>query len=357
MRNNIFFSVVLFCVARLMTGCMAWDYELEKEDLSVTGPGLFIVNEGSFQYGNATLSFYDPQSRTVENEIFFRANGMKLGDVAQSMTLYGDRGWIVVNNSHVVFSIDTDNFVERGRIENLTSPRYIHFVNDSKAYITQLWDNRIFIVDPQRYEVTGYIEVPDMSPETGSTEQMVQIGRYVYCNCWSYQSAVIKIDTTTDEIVGRVSVGVQPESMAVDCNQKLWVLTDGGYEGSPFGYESPLLVRIDPTTLAIEKRFRFGLGATPYELHVSGDGRKLYWISDDVWEMDVTASRLPSQPLIESRGTKYYGLTVDPQRGDIYVGDAIDYQQPGIVYRYSSSGELIDQFYAGVTPGAYCWKP
>ena len=116
MRSKIFFSVVLFCVARLMTGCMAWDYELEKEDLTFAGPGLFVVNEGCFQYGNATLSFYDPQSRTVENEIFFRANGMKLGDVAQSMTIYGGLGWIVVNNSHVVFAIDTDNFVERGRI-------------------------------------------------------------------------------------------------------------------------------------------------------------------------------------------------------------------------------------------------
>ena len=82
----------------------------------------------------------------------------------------------------------------------------------------------------------------------------------------------------------------------------------------------------------------------------------LYWINDGVWQMNVDATRVPVRPFIESRGTKYYGLTIDPVVGDIYVADAIDYQQQGMVYRYSGSGVLIDEFYAGITPGAFCWK-
>ena len=54
--------------------------------------------------------------------------------------------------------------------------------------MTQLWDNRIFIVNPRRYEITGHIECPGMTPGSGSTEQMVQYGQYVYVNCWSYQT-------------------------------------------------------------------------------------------------------------------------------------------------------------------------
>jgi len=49
-------------------------------------------------------------------------------------------------------------------------------------------------------------------------------------------------------------------------------------------------------------------------------------------------------------------LTVDPKNGDVYVADAIDYQQDGIVYRYTKEGKLIDQFYVGIIPGAFCWK-
>ena len=203
------------------------------ESSSKTGKGLFIVNEGMFQYGNATLSYYDPETKTVENEVFHRANAFKLGDVAQSMTLHNGVGWIAVNNSHVVFAVDPDTFREVGRITNLTSPRYIHFVSDEKAYVTQIWDNRIFIVNPKRYEITGYIECPDMTAESGSTEQMVQYGKYVFVNCWSYQNRILKIDTETDRVVGQLTVGIQPASLAMDRNNKLWTVTDGGYEGKP----------------------------------------------------------------------------------------------------------------------------
>ena len=240
-------------------GCMKWDYG-RTEDFSATERGLFIVNEGMFQYGNATLSYYDPETKTVENEVFHRANAFKLGDVAQSMTVRDGVGWIVVNNSHVIFAIDIDTFREVGRITDLTSPRYIHFLSDEKAYVTQIWDNRIFIVNPKRYEITGYIECPGMTMESGSTEQMVQYGKYVYVNCWSYQNRILKIDTETDEVVDELTVGIQPTSLVMDKNHKLWTITDGGYEGSPYGYEAPSLYRIDAATFEVEKQFRFKLG-------------------------------------------------------------------------------------------------
>ena len=220
-------------------GCMEWDYGLEEEfDIASSARGLYICNEGNFQYGNATLSYYNPDTKVVENEVFYRANAMKLGDVAQSMVIHNGIGWVVVNNSHVVFAIDPDTFREVGRITGLTSPRYIHFVSDDKAYITQIWDNRIFIVNPKRYEITGYIECPAMTMEQGSTEQMVQLGDYVYVNCWSYQNRILKIDTRTDSVVAELTVGIQPTSLVLDCNNKLWTITDGGYDGSPYGYEA-----------------------------------------------------------------------------------------------------------------------
>ena len=349
------FRYAMMAAAVLCAACMEWDYGT-VEDFSASGSGLFITNEGNFQYGNATLSYYNPETRTVENEVFFRANGMKLGDVAQSMVIRNGTGWVVVNNSHVIFAIDTETFREVGRIENLTSPRYIHFLSDEKAYVTQIWDNRIFIVNPRRFEVTGFIEVPGMSSESGSTEQMVQYGRYIYCNCWSYQNRIIKIDTETDTVAGELTVGIQPTSLVMDCNNKIWTITDGGYEGSPYGYEAPSLYCIDAETFTVEKQFRFKPGDCPSEVQLNGAGDRLYWINNDIWQMDVTAERVPARPFVEYRDTKYYGLTVDPVRGDVYVADAIDYQQQGKVYRYSAEGELIDEFYVGITPGAFCWK-
>ena len=347
------------CVCTLLTAlcssCMKWEYGL-TEEFNASGEGLFITNEGNFQYGNASLSYYNPATKKVENEVFYRANAMKLGDVAQSMIIRDNVGWIVVNNSHVVFAIDLTTFKEIGRITNLTSPRYIHFLSDEKAYITQIWDNRIFIVNPKRYEVTGYIECPNMTTESGSTEQMVQYGKYVYVNCWSYQNRILKIDTETDKVVDELVVGIQPTSLVMDCNNKLWTITDGGYEGSPYGYEAPSLYRIDAETFTIEKQFKFKLGDWPSEVQLNGTGDKLYWLNDDVWEMSVFDEHLPVKPFLAYAETLYYGLTINPHNGDVYVADAIDYQQQGKVYRYSKERELIDEFYIGIIPGAFCWK-
>lgn len=339
----------------LTASCMEWDYGYQ-EDFTAPASGMFVVNEGNFQYGNATLSFYDPVQKKVENEVFFRANAMKLGDVAQSMIIRDDVGWVVVNNSHVVFAINTTTFKEVGRITNLTSPRYMHFVSDTKAYITQLWDNRIFIVNPKTYQITGHILCPNMTMESGSTEQMVQKGKYVYVNCWSYQNRILKIDTETDQIVGELQVGIQPTSLALDAYGKLWTVTDGGYEGSPYGYEAPSLYRIDPELFTIEKKFTFAMGDSPSEVQLNGDKTKLYWINDAIWSMPVTAETIPVKPFLPSQNTIYYGLTICPTSGDVYVADAIDYVQQGKIYRYDAQGNLLDEFYVGIIPGAFCWK-
>ena len=351
--NNLLRFIALATL--LLTSCMKWEYGNE-ESFEAASSGWFITNEGNFQYGNASLSFYDPATRTIENEVFYRANGMKLGDVAQSMIVHNGVGWVVVNNSHVVFAIDLDTFREVGRITNLTSPRYMHFVSADKAYITQIWDNRITVVNPRTYQITGYIECPAMTMETGSTEQMVQWGDYVYVNCWSYQNRILKIDTRTDTVVDELEVGIQPTSLVLDRNGKIWTITDGGYEGSPYGYEAPSLYRIDAETFRVEREFPFVLGAAPSEVQINGAGDRIYWLNDDVWEMDVEAERLPVRPFLEQRETIYYGLTVDPRSGEVYVADAIDYQQQGMIYRYSPAGELLDEFYVGVIPGAFCWK-
>lgn len=99
MKHVFFFSAVLFCAVLSLTGCMEWDYNEDTEEFDFSGTGLFICNEGNFQYGNATLSYYDPATRRVRNEVFFRANGMRLGDVVQSMSIYDNKGWNILIRS------------------------------------------------------------------------------------------------------------------------------------------------------------------------------------------------------------------------------------------------------------------
>ena len=295
---------ILACAA---FGGACMDYgPYEVEDFGITGSGLFITNEGNFMYGNASLSYYDPEKKQVENEIFFRANGFKLGDVAQSMVIRDGIGWIVVNNSGVIYAIDIDTFKEVGRIEGFTSPRYIHFLSDTKAYVTDLFSPYLTVFDPRTCKITGAIHT-GQAPSTGSynsTEQMAQYGKWVFVNCWSYSNKILVIDSEQDKVVHEIELrSIQPNSLVVDRNGKLWALTDGGYAGSEYGQTEPCLYRIDAATWRVEQEFVFEKEEYPSELCINGAGDVLYFINDGICKMSVTAAHAPTRPLIPNQKT------------------------------------------------------
>lgn len=316
------------------------------------GNGVFILNEGNFMFGNASLSFYSATAKQVENEAFVRANSIKLGDVAQSMTIHNGTGYVVVNNSGVVFAIDIITCKVKGVIKNLTSPRYIHFISDTKAYITDLYASRITVINPETLAITGYVNTNGHR----STEQMVQYGDFVFTNCWSGNNTVLVIDTNTDRVVDEIEVGLQPSSITIDRNNKVWVLCDGGYEGNPHGWDKPGLYRINPDTRQVERTFLFGKTDWPRGLCVNGSGDTLFFINESVFGMDANAGELPSTPLLKYSGTRYYTLGINPYSADIYVADAIDYVQPGVVYRLDRHGTPVDTIRVGITPGAFCFR-
>ncbi|MEG2365360.1 MAG: YncE family protein [Alistipes sp.] len=334
---------ILSLAALALSAVACMDYgPSEAEPFDLQQRGLLVTCEGNFCYGNASLSLYIPAERRVENELFIRANGMNLGDVAQSIALHNGLAYIVVNNSGVVYVVDTRTFEVQRTITGLTSPRYIHFVDDKKAYITDLYDPHIAVVDLQNHRITRRISTNGHR----STEQMVQYGRYIFTNCWSNDHKILVVDSQTDALVDSIEVGRQPSSLALDRHNKLWTITDGAE-----------LYRIDAATRTVEQVFHFERGTFAARLALNGTRDTLYYINGAVWRMPVVADHLPYIPFLAENGTIYYGLTVDPVTSEVYVADAIDYVQPGMIYRFTPDGTEVDRFRVGITPGAFCFKP
>jgi DNA-binding beta-propeller fold protein YncE len=324
--------------------------------------GVYVINEGNFMYGNSSLSFYNPDTKRAYNQVFQARNGAPLGDVAQSMSIWNNLGFIVVNNSGKIYVIDSRTAEFKGSISGLSSPRYIHFINSEKAYITDLYAQKITIINPLSFQKTGQIQVRNSKSEFSqhSTEQMVQLNNLVFVNCWSYDNKILVIDSNTDQLVDSIEVFKQPNSLVIDKDNKIWVLCDGGFEGSPYGFEQPGLLKIDAETREIERSFRFALGEHPLKLCINPTKDTIFFLNRHVWKMAVTDKRIPDQPFITSENPDLYGgfysLGIDPVSSEIYVGDAIDQTQNGIVYRYAPSGKLIDEFKVGISPGNFAFK-
>jgi DNA-binding beta-propeller fold protein YncE len=337
-----------------------WDFERPEHERPFEG--IFVINEGNFMYGNSSITYYDQETRQVINDVFYQTNGLPLGDVAYSMTIRDSLGYVVVNNSGRIYIFHTLSFELTGKITGLTSPRYMHFIDDSKAYVSDLYARSIAVVNPQTMEVTGAIPVNNSNADfyQHTTEQMVQYERFVYTNCWSYDNQVLVIDSELDQVVDSIEVLKQPNSMVLDRNNSLWVLCDGGFEDSPYGSEGGGLMRIGAGSTEAELILSFSAGKMPRDLRINGAGDTLYYINGDVYHYAVNGIAGP-ELLVESpyEGNSmggFYGLEVDPVSSELYVADAIDFVQRGMVYRLSPEGIPIDTFRTGIAPGAFCFN-
>lgn len=336
----------------------------------VADGGVLILCEGNFNAGNSTLSYYSPTEKRVENGVFRRVNGIPLGDTGQSITIFDGRIFIAVENSGVIWALDEKTFQIKGRLtasaaNHIINPRYIYKVYKDKAYVTDLFSPYINIFNPQTMEYKGSISVEGIGMNGySSTEEMVQYDKYVFVNCWSYSNKILVIDSEKDQLVNTIELGSwQPKSMAVDDLGQLWVITDGGYkmEGEGFGDNIPHLYRIDALSQRIDLDIPLGTDQSNVQLVLNGNKELLYILNNDVYRMSVTDTTFPAEPFIRapfSNGKRnlLYGIGVNPLNDEVYVADAIDYSQSGMVYRYSDQGQLIHQFRVGITPNhfAFC---
>lgn len=330
----------------MLGGCMDFGPSA-MESFDAAGRGVVICNEGNFMYGNASMSYYTPADGRVENEVFIRANDMRLGDVAHSMTFADSVLYVVVNNSGVVYAINPATFTLQGMLTGVNSPRYIHLIAPDKGYITDLYDSRINIFDPRTMRLTGHIPTPSHP----STECMVGHDDKVFVACWSGDNTILTIDTATDTICDSIRLGGQPKEMVLDAVGKLWIATDCGKSGTA----TPLLYRLSTEPLTVELCLPLP-NIAPVAITTDASRRTIYLLNGDVWAMPYTSSELPTSALIRAEGRLFYALGIDPATDDIYCSDAIDYVQPGIVYVYDQSGGLKDKFTAGIIPGSFCFK-
>lgn len=318
---------------------MGADYSYLKND------GIFLINEGNFMAGNGSLSFWCLKSSAIHNDLFEEINGRPLGDVPNSITLNGELAYIVVNNSGKIEVTERTSLRSVKTIRDLDSPRNLMVVSANKAYVTSLWSDKIAIIDLKNLMVSGYINI------RRSSEAITMVRNKVYVSCWASGDEIIVIDPASDKVTDSIRVGNEPESMAADRNQRLWVLCSGGYAGQNY----PELVIINTLTDKAEKTFQFpSKTISPTSLCMNSTGDTLYYIERGLRRMSISDIVLPATDFVPASGRIFYKLSADFLNGALFATNAMDYQQKGFLFRINSRGEITDSVRAGIIPASHC---
>ena len=196
-RHLIIYITILLSIV----GCRTDDYIVYMEDEDTGAKtdatevlGMYVLNEGNMGSNKCTLDFLDLSGETAHylRNIYAERNPnevKELGDVGNDAQIYGSKLWLVINCSNKVEVLGAKDAVKQGKID-VPNCRSVAF-HKGYAYVSSY---------------VGPVNVSQDAP----------LGQ------------VYKIDTLTLRTVAQVTVGYQPEELAV-IGDKLYVANSGGY--------------------------------------------------------------------------------------------------------------------------------
>lgn len=374
-------SAVLF--ALLFLSCRE-EVPLFLSEETITDPGsagagrftgFYLLNEGNMGSNKASLGYYDFTTGGYLRNIYAERNPSvpkELGDVGNDLQLYGNRLYAVINASNKVEVMDARTTQRIGYID-IPNCRYIAF-HEGYAYVTSY---------------AGPIEI---TPE------------------YKQRGYVVKVDTATLQVVEQCVVGYQPDGIAIS-DATIYVANSGGYRGAshPNHYERTVSVidiaafkevaQIDVAynlhrimadrrgnlwvtsreTIATPSRLFFidhqqqevtdTIALPVNDMWMNGDSLYLFGVKENKAtgkKFHFSIIHTTSHEVVNSGfitdGTEAqfeipYGIMVHPETKDIFITDAGDYINPGLLYRFDREGRKKWIVQTGDIPSRFVLLP
>ena len=315
--------------------------------------GFYIVNEGNFQKSNCSLSFYSTDEHKVYKDVYYAANGDTLGDVANDLVIFGNSGFIVLNNSQSIKVISTETQLVKGVIALPgKSPMKAVIINSSKGYVTNLYDGTVSIFNPSTFE-----KIKDIAVGLNPQGIAVANGKAYVCNSgYGGDSTISVINTFTDVVVKTISVNAQPTDIGIDADGDIIVLCYGFSNFADPSKDTPgSVVEIDAQTDAVKSTTLLPLGiyGHPYRLAVSNKGYVFTSTNKGIIKFSTSLHTILNDTIISAYP---YGINVDNTTESIFISDAKDYVNNGEVRMYDKNGVLQLAIAAGKLPNGIVFK-
>ena len=357
-----FLMVALIATASVFTAC---DNKTEApKPVGKYENGLFVSNEGNFGDGNGSISYYNPETDALTNEVFKLENNRPLGDVVQSITISNAKytinangvekdyvhAVICVNNSNKIEIVNALDFKSLATID-IDQPRYAA-IKEDKAYVTSWADGgTVKIIDLLNYKLIGSVDVGN-----GPEAAIIANDKLYVANSGGFgeENTISVVNLSTNAVSTITLDAINPTAMAVDKNGDLWVLAKGSviYDANwqPVDHRPSSLVKINTSTDQTISYLQLFADKHPVRLAINAFGDKLYYGGgfgfQGVFAVPITATAVPATPLIDELS---YGFFVDNATDEIFLlQDASSAN--GKLIRYHADGTKIKEYETGIFP-------
>lgn len=385
MNKTLFISFIIFLpLLMVTTGCrddelvVPTEYDIvgEAPAAGTTIRGFYVLNEGNMGSNKCTIDYMDYFTGLYARNIYPERNPTvvkELGDVGNDIAIYGSKLYAVINCSHKVEVMDAATGVRLGQID-IPNCRYITFYRGD-AYVSSYVGP--VLIDPDApkgavYKVdTLTLTVKDRVTVGYQPEEMAIVDDYMYvANSGGYRAPDYDNTLSVIQLVDfkqtqQIPVGINLHRCRRDRYGKLWVTSRGNYADVPSrlyvldkkpGYNKMEVV--DTIDVACsEMAFRgdsLYYYATEWN-NYSSSNTITYGIID-IMTHKVVADNFISDGS-ENDITVPYGIAIHPDTGDIFVTDAKNYVSSGTLYCYDSRGRRKWSVRTGDIPAHIVFLP
>jgi hypothetical protein len=336
-KNTIYLLALLF----FASAC-------DNNEVTPQTGSVLILHEGGFGNSNATIGQYDPILNSYSPSAFREVNGSFIGDVQQSGVRENNSLYSVLNGSNSVVKTNINSLEITATIEGelIDKPRDME-IQGNMGYISNwgpygenfnLTDSRILLVNLSDNSITGSIAMQPGVEDVQIVENKLLVVRYFF---GSYNNLTF-INLGNNEVENDIELPSGPEEILLDANGSPWVVCNSGS-----------LVNINVAGNSIAE-------AIDLAGEIYGDAdvyqNEIYFLqNNEVKKANIGSGQITSLFNTVEIETPY-AFAVDPNSGEIYIGDGVDFSDGGTVYRYSATGELLDSFVSGILPTQFIFN-
>ena len=334
--------------------CSMWLFSCSSDNATTVTPGpsssysngIVILNEGVFSSGTGTVSFYSNTDKTTTDDIFNKANNRPLGNIGQSILRIGSNYYISVNNGQKLEITDL-NFTSVNTLNGFNLPDRMLYAGGGKLYVTE-WNafgknGNVVVVNTLTQTIYKKISVGP-SP----SRMLLLNNQLLVAN--GDTNTISVIDITTDSLINTITVNDRPNSFALYAGNRVFVLCGGTPSWASGKTETAgSLVKLKSDLSGIENAITFpNTSDHPEFLMLSADGNSFYFgMNNSIYQMASNASSIPAP----TKALPYYQLHFNRNTNTLYATDAKDFVSKGKVYVYSMPGFVLsDSINAGIIP-------